>query len=60
MLTIILSCYISLTYLIKIVLNFNESTRDINNLNVFKCIKSGVIVLEKFMTSEEYYESHSI
>ena len=37
---------------------FNESTRDINNLNVFKCIKSGVIVLEKFITSEEYYEKN--
>jgi len=38
---------------------FNESTRDINNLNVFKCIKSGVIVLEKFVTSEEYYEKNN-
>ena len=27
---------------------FNESTRDITNLNVLKCTNSGVIVLEKF------------
>ena len=35
---------------------FNGSTRDITNLNVLKCIKSGVIVLEKFVIPEEYYE----
>jgi hypothetical protein len=33
---------------------FNESTRDITNLNVLKCIRSGVIVLEKFVIHEEY------
>ena len=32
---------------------FNESTRDITNLNVLKCIRSGVIVLEKFVKPEE-------
>jgi 2-polyprenyl-3-methyl-5-hydroxy-6-metoxy-1,4-benzoquinol methylase len=37
---------------------FNASTRDINNLNVLKCINSGVIVLEKFILSEDYYEKN--
>ena len=37
---------------------FNESTRDITNLNVLKCINSGVIVLEKFIISEDYYEKN--
>ena len=31
---------------------FNKSTRDNANLNVFKCNKSGVIILEEFLTSE--------
>jgi 2-polyprenyl-3-methyl-5-hydroxy-6-metoxy-1,4-benzoquinol methylase len=37
---------------------FNNSTRDIADLNVFKCSDSGVIVLEEIMTSEEYYEEN--
>ena len=37
---------------------FNESTRDITNLNVLKCVNSGVIVLEKFMISKDYYEKN--
>ena len=37
---------------------FNESTRDITNLNVLKCVNSGVIVLEKFIISEDYYEKN--
>jgi 2-polyprenyl-3-methyl-5-hydroxy-6-metoxy-1,4-benzoquinol methylase len=37
---------------------FNRSTRDITNLNVLKCIKSGVIVLEKFVVPEKYYEEN--
>ena len=37
---------------------FNHSTRDINNLKVLKCINSGVIVLEKFIISEDYYEKN--
>ena len=37
---------------------FNESTRDITNLNVLKCNKSGVIVLEKCVTTEEYYKKN--
>ena len=37
---------------------FNESTRDISNLNVLKCKNSGVIVLEKFIISEDYYEKN--
>ena len=36
----------------------NGSTRDITNLNVLKCINSGVIVLEKFIISEDYYEKN--
>jgi 2-polyprenyl-3-methyl-5-hydroxy-6-metoxy-1,4-benzoquinol methylase len=38
---------------------FNKSTRDINNLNALKCEKSGVIVLEKCLTTEEYYKNNS-
>ena len=37
---------------------FNKVTRDEANLNVLKCIKSGVIVLEKFLIPEEYYEKN--
>jgi hypothetical protein len=37
---------------------FNESTRDITNLNILKCTNSGVIVLEKFIISEDYYEKN--
>ena len=37
---------------------FNKSTRDITNLNVLKCIRSGVIVIEKFVIPEEYYENN--
>jgi 2-polyprenyl-3-methyl-5-hydroxy-6-metoxy-1,4-benzoquinol methylase len=37
---------------------FNESTRDITNLKVLKCIKSGVIVLEKCVIPEDYYEKN--
>ena len=37
---------------------FNRRTRDITNLNVLKCISSGVIVLEKFITPEKYYEKN--
>jgi len=36
---------------------FNESTRNIDNLNVLKCNKSGVIVLEKYLLPENYYEN---
>ena len=35
---------------------FNESTRDITNLKVLKCIKSGVTVFEKCVIPEDYYE----
>jgi 2-polyprenyl-3-methyl-5-hydroxy-6-metoxy-1,4-benzoquinol methylase len=38
--------------------NFSKSTRDITNLNTLKCIKSGVIVLEKFVIPENYYEKN--
>ena len=37
---------------------FNESTRDEANLNVLKCIKSDVIVLEKLVLPEDYYEKN--
>tara|TARA_B110000008_G_scaffold171051_1_gene170739 strand:- start:358 stop:1278 length:921 start_codon:yes stop_codon:yes gene_type:complete len=36
---------------------FNESTRDITNLNVLKCVKSGVIVVEKCLTNDKYYKN---
>tara|TARA_B100000787_G_C16189443_1_gene296542 strand:+ start:1484 stop:2404 length:921 start_codon:yes stop_codon:yes gene_type:complete len=37
---------------------FNNSTRDIPNLNVLKCSNSGVIVLESFIIPEDYYEKN--
>ena len=37
---------------------FHRSTRDIANLNVLKCANSGVIVLEKLMISQDYYEKN--
>ena len=37
---------------------FNTSTRDITNLNALKCIKSGVIVLEKCVIPDDYYENN--
>jgi len=37
---------------------FHNSTRDIDSLQVLKCIKSGVIVLEKFVLPKEYYEKN--
>jgi len=37
---------------------FNESTRDFTNLNVLKCSRSGVIILEKFIIPENYYEEN--
>jgi len=37
---------------------FNESTRDVTNLNALKCIKSGVIVLERLVLPEDYYEKN--
>ena len=37
---------------------FNSSTRDKSNLKVLKCINSGVIVLEKFIMPEDYYEKN--
>ena len=37
---------------------FNESTRDVTNLNVLKCIKSDVIVLERLVLPEDYYEKN--
>jgi 2-polyprenyl-3-methyl-5-hydroxy-6-metoxy-1,4-benzoquinol methylase len=37
---------------------FNNSTRDFSNLNVLKCSKSGVIVIEKFVIPENYYEEN--
>ena len=37
---------------------FNKSTRDITNLNVLKCARPCVIVLEKFIISEDYYEKN--
>jgi len=36
---------------------FNKSTRDVTNLNVLKCNRSGVIVLQKFLIPQEYYEN---
>lgn len=37
---------------------FNRSTRDIADLNVLKCTRSGVIVLERNMMPGEYYENN--
>jgi 2-polyprenyl-3-methyl-5-hydroxy-6-metoxy-1,4-benzoquinol methylase len=37
---------------------FHGSTRDVDNLNVLKCNKSGVIVLERVEVSESYYEEN--
>ena len=37
---------------------FNNSTRDVDNLKVLKCIKSGVIVLERAETDDAYYEEN--
>jgi 2-polyprenyl-3-methyl-5-hydroxy-6-metoxy-1,4-benzoquinol methylase len=37
---------------------FNKSTRDVTNLNVLKCIKSDVIVLERLVLPEDYYEKN--
>ena len=37
---------------------YNDRTRDKSKLKVFKCIKSGVIVVEKFVIPEEYYEKN--
>jgi 2-polyprenyl-3-methyl-5-hydroxy-6-metoxy-1,4-benzoquinol methylase len=37
---------------------FNKSTRDLTNLNALKCEKSGVIILEKFVIPENYYEKN--
>lgn len=37
---------------------FNGSTRDITNLNALKCVKSGVIVLEKCLATENYYKNN--
>ena len=39
---------------------FNDSTRDDSNLNVLKCARSGVIVLDYFSISEEYYEKNTL
>jgi 2-polyprenyl-3-methyl-5-hydroxy-6-metoxy-1,4-benzoquinol methylase len=36
----------------------NETTRDISNLKVLKCMNSGVIVLEKFIISRDFYEKN--
>jgi len=38
---------------------FHETTRNIKGLNVLKCTKSGVIVLEKNKLSERYYEDNT-
>jgi len=37
---------------------YNSRTRDKKNLKVFKCLKSGVIVLEKCESTEEYYKNN--
>ena len=37
---------------------FNKSTRDVANLNVLKCKRSGVIVLEELSIPEKYYENN--
>lgn len=37
---------------------YNDRTRDKKKLKVFKCKKSGVVVLEKFILPEEYYEKN--
>jgi 2-polyprenyl-3-methyl-5-hydroxy-6-metoxy-1,4-benzoquinol methylase len=37
---------------------FHGSTRDVDNLNVLKCNKSGVIVLERVEVGESYYEEN--
>ena len=34
---------------------FHDRTRDNSNLNVLKCNKSGVIVLEEILTNNNYY-----
>ena len=36
---------------------FHSKVRDRENLNVLKCGKSGVIVLEEIITNQFYYES---
>jgi len=38
---------------------FHNSTRDIGNLKVLKCTKSGVIVLERAETDNTYYEENT-
>ena len=38
---------------------FHDTTRNINDLNVLKCTKSDVIVLEKNKLGETYYETHN-
>jgi 2-polyprenyl-3-methyl-5-hydroxy-6-metoxy-1,4-benzoquinol methylase len=37
---------------------FHNSTRDVDNLKVLKCTKSGVIVLERAETDNTYYEEN--
>ena len=37
---------------------FNESTRDSTNIKVLKCSRSDVIVVEKCVLSEKYYEEN--
>jgi len=37
---------------------FHPKVRDRENLNVLKCGKSGVIVLEEILTNQSYYESN--
>ena len=37
---------------------FHPKVRDRENLNVLKCGKSGVIVLEEILTNQFYYESN--
>ncbi len=37
---------------------FHKSTRDIDDLNVLKCSRSGVITLERVETNESYYEEN--
>ena len=37
---------------------FNKSTRDNDNLKVLKCANSGVIILERYVLPESYYEEN--
>lgn len=37
---------------------YTQSTRDKDDLRTYKCMKSGVIVLEKFLKNDDYYKEN--